>query len=79
MQRTVQSKYAWGFNLDSDAGDGSSNATGCAHQNFESPDGEKGIDNQSYRAVGCNLEWRGVDGTAGDVVSGTVGFIASGE
>ena len=79
MQRTVQSKFAWGFNLDGDAGDGSSNATGCAHQNFESPDGEKGIDNQSYRAVGCNLEWRGVDGTAGDVVSGTVGFIASGE
>jgi len=78
-QRTVQSKFSRGFNLDGDTGDGSNNATGCAHQNFESPEGEKGIDNQSYRAMGCMLEWRGVDGTGGDQVRGFEGFIASGE
>jgi hypothetical protein len=79
IQRTVQSKFAWGINLDGDDGDGAKNPAGCAHQNFETPDGQKGIDNQSYRAMGCNLEWRGVDGTAGDMVRGFEGFIASGE
>jgi hypothetical protein len=77
--RQVQSPIAWGLNLDGDEGDGSNDPQGCAHANFTSPDGEKGIDNQAYRAVGCTLEWRGVDGGQGDIVRGFDGFLASGE
>ena len=62
LLRTVQSRVAWGLNLDGDEGDGSKNPDGCAHDNFTAPDGTKGIDNQAYRAMGCALEWRGVDG-----------------
>jgi hypothetical protein len=78
MQRPVQSKFAMGLDLDGDQ-TGGANGTGCSHQNFESPDGMKGIDNQAYRAMGCNLEWRGVDGSAGDMVAGYMGFVQSGE
>ena len=77
--RQVQSPIAWGLNLDGDEGDGSGNSEGCAHETFTSPDGEKGIDNQAYRAMGCTLEWRGVDGGQGDIVRGYDGFLASGE
>jgi len=79
IQRTVQSKLALGLDLDGDTGNGSNNPAGCAHENFVTPDGMQGIDNQSYRAMGCNLEWRGVDGVSGDMVAGFEGFIASGE
>ena len=79
LVRTVQSKFAWGIDLDGDQGDGSSNPEGCAHQNFESPDGTKGIDNQSYRALGCSVSWRGIDGVAGDIVRGSRDQLASGE
>lgn len=74
QQRTVQSKFAWGLDLDDgDAGDG------CAHEEFASPDGRTGIDNQEYRAMGCTLEWRGKDGVAGDIASGLNQFHASGQ
>jgi hypothetical protein len=79
LARQVQSPFAWGLNLDGDESDGSKNAEGCAHANFTSPDGEKGIDNQAYRAMGCALEWRGVDGGQGDIVRGYDGFLTSGE
>ena len=79
LLKTVQSKFAWGLNLDGDAGDGSANPEGCAHENFTSPDGEKGIDNEAYRALGCKLEWRGIDGVQGDIVKGFEGFLLSGE
>ena len=79
LLRQVQSQFAWGLNLDDDVADGSRNPEGCAHQNFKSPDGLAGIDNQAYRALGCKLEWRGVDGKAGDIVRGLDGFSASGE
>jgi hypothetical protein len=75
----VQSKHAWGLNLDGDEGNGSSNPDGCAHENFSSPDGENGIDNQAYRALGCTASWRGTDGVAGDIVRGFSQFVASGE
>jgi hypothetical protein len=74
LQRTVQSKSSWGLDLDG----GSSDDT-CAHENFTTPTGERGIDNQEYRAMGCTLEWRGVDGIAGDSQVGMRQFIASGE
>lgn len=75
---TVQSKNAWGLNLDGKENAGDSDE-GCAHENFTTPNGETGIDNQEYRAMGCQLEWRGVDGTNGDQAVGMRQFHASGE
>lgn len=47
-------KYSYGVNL-----------TGTVGPNdFTSPDGEKGIKNQLYRALGCNEHFRGPDGVA---------------
>ncbi len=46
----VKGKYAYGFNLD-----GKETAT-----NYEDPDThEKGVDNQYWRALGCNINHRG--------------------
>ena len=42
LVRTVQSRFAWGLNLDDDERDGSGNAEGCAHENFVTPDGQGG-------------------------------------
>lgn len=70
---TVQSKLAIG--LDLDRGEGG----GCAHEEFASPSGAQGIDNQEYRVMGCKLEWRGVDGMQSDQALGTRQFHASGE
>jgi hypothetical protein len=44
---------AFGLNLDGKVGP----------NDFTSPDGEKGIDNQMYRALGCISNYRGPDGT----------------
>ena len=44
----VQSDIAYGLNLDGKVGPNS----------FQSPDGEPGIDNQLYRAVGCTMNYR---------------------
>lgn len=78
-QRTVQGKIAQGLNLDDDAGDGSSASDECGHDNFTSPTGATGIDNQMWRAMGCVRTWRGVDGTGGDIVRGLTQFLVSGE
>src|SRR5215470_3405414 len=48
-QPEVTSRIGEGFNLD-----GKIKST-----DFVSPDGEKGIDNQLYRAWGCDAPWRG--------------------
>src|SRR5689334_17292976 len=48
----VTSRIGEGFNLD---GKVKSN-------DFVSPDGEKGIDNELYRAWGCDAPWRGANG-----------------
>ena len=72
---TVQSRYAWGMDLDG----GDPGADGCAHENFESPTGEPGIDNQEYRVMGCTPEARGADGKGGEAGSGTGQFHRSGE
>ena len=71
--RTVQSKRSWGLDLDAGGGDS------CTHDDFTSPTGERGIDNQEYRVMGCTLEWRGVDGVAGDQAVGMAQFHASGQ
>ena len=50
--KTVKGKIAYGLNLDG-ADDGAARPQACSHQNFVGPNGEKGIDNQLYRALGC--------------------------
>lgn len=74
MQRTVESANAWGLDLD-----GGDKSDTCDHQEFKTPTGQGGIDNQEYRAMGCTLEWRGVDGVAADQQVGTKQFHNSGE
>ncbi len=73
-QRVVQGKVAQGIDLD-----GGADAEGCGHENFTSPTGEAGIDNQMWRAMGCVRTWRGVDGMGGDIVRGLTQFLVSGE
>ena len=54
---TVEGKVSFGKNLDGNS-HGSATAKTCAHENFVSPTGEQGIDNQMYRLVGCVYGWR---------------------
>src|SRR5687768_6370057 len=51
-QPQVTSRIGEGFNLDGK----------IKTDDFVSPDGEKGIDNQLYRAWGCDAPWRGANG-----------------
>jgi hypothetical protein len=51
--REAKGPTAIGLNLDGKNGP----------NDFTSPDGERGIDNQLYRAIGCSLFFRGPDGT----------------
>ena len=53
----VEGKVSFGKNLDGNV-DGSATPKTCAHENFVSPTGEPGIDNQMYRLVGCIYGWR---------------------
>ena len=52
------SKVAYGLNLDGTT-DGGATAKTCAHQKFEGLNGESAVDNQFYRASGCNKLTRG--------------------
>ncbi len=79
LLRTVQSPLARGLNLDGDDSGSADGGEGCAHENFTAPTGEKGIDNQEYRVMGCKLEWRGADGLPSDQSVGMKQFHASGE
>jgi len=54
---TVEGRTSFGKNLDGNI-DGKATPNTCAHQNFVSPDGEPGIDNQMYRLIGCIYGWR---------------------
>jgi len=51
-QPEVTSRIGEGFNLDGK----------IKPNDFVSPDGEKGIDNELYRAWGCDAPWRGENG-----------------
>ena len=55
--RVVEGTTSYGMNLDGNV-DGSATANTCAHENFTSPDGVPGIDNQMYRVLGCIYGWR---------------------
>jgi hypothetical protein len=77
-QKLLRGKVAYGMNLDGDSVDGSRNSNGCTHENFTSPAGERGIDNQAWRAMGCWLTWRGLDGNGGESVHGSTANFANG-
>jgi hypothetical protein len=77
LYKTVQGKISYGLKLDNS--DGKSDPYVCPHEKFTSPTGEKGVDNQMYRALGCQREWRGADGKIGDVLPGYKGLLATGE
>jgi len=55
--KTVKGSISYGMNLDGNT-DGSATPKTCAHQNFTTPDGVAGIDNQMYRLLGCTFGWR---------------------
>ncbi len=55
--RLVQSNIGIGLNLDGEeAGEGTE--VSRPHENFVSPEGEPGIDNELYRILGCLAGWR---------------------
>lgn len=56
--RTVQGSIGPGLDLDG-GGDDADGAKGCAQRDFTSPSGERGIDNQTWRALGCFKIFRG--------------------
>jgi hypothetical protein len=57
--KPVKGSIAPGMNLDGVAGDADpGSATTCVHAKFVSPTGERGIDNQFYRAFGCTHAYR---------------------
>jgi predicted lipoprotein with Yx(FWY)xxD motif len=56
--KELRGKIAYGLNLDGKVGD----------QDFVSPDGEPGIDNQLYRVIGCITGFR-AKGTASEVTN----------
>lgn len=74
----LKGRQASGMNLD---GDSSGNpAEGCAHENFTGLDGAAGVDNQSYRVLGCSRLWRSADGgPTVEIVSGYNKTLATGE
>ncbi len=53
----VKSTVAYGLNLDGTK-DGAATASTCGHQKFAGVNGEAGVDNQLYRAIGCAKMWR---------------------
>jgi hypothetical protein len=59
VQRMIQGKVSYGMDLDGDDGSGAPPTGVCRHENFVSPEGERGIDNQLFRAEGCLGYYRG--------------------
>ncbi len=57
-QHSIKGKLSYGMNLDGDDGSGAPPQGICKHGNFEGPTGEKGIDNQLFRAEGCQPYFR---------------------
>lgn len=57
--RTVEGTKSFGMNLDGNE-DGAATTRSCQHDNFTSPTGEPGIDNQFYRIAGCVHAYRSI-------------------
>jgi hypothetical protein len=64
--RAAGGPTAIGLNLDGDL-TGKGTAISLPHDKFTSPDGEKGVDNQLYRVIGCLPGWRKGGGIEGPV------------
>jgi hypothetical protein len=62
----VKGTTAHGLNLDGRV-DGAATSNSCAHQDFTGVNGEAGVDNQLYRAVGCSKNVRGLGPPANPV------------
>jgi hypothetical protein len=62
--RAAGGPTAIGMNLDGDL-DGKGTAISFPHGKFTSPDGERGVDNQLYRVLGCSEGWRKGGGIEG--------------
>ena len=75
--RTIQGTVADGMDLDGvdSTKDGAAAPNTCAHQDFVSPTGQHGIDNQLWRAMGCVRGWR----KGADIEKYSFGNIRSGE
>jgi hypothetical protein len=73
--KLVQNNVALGMDLDRKVG----GTDTCAHEEFVSPEGETGIDNQLYRAMGCSSSWRGPDGAPGEIEQVLRNYITRGE
>ncbi len=57
--KTVQGKIAEGMSLEGrDLPQGAASHPVCAHEEFTSPDGKPGIDNQLWRVMGCIRGWK---------------------
>ncbi len=54
---TVEGRTSFGVNLDGNTDD-SATPKSCKHENFTSPSGVPGIDNQLYRLIGCVYGFR---------------------
>lgn len=72
---THQGPVAPGMDLDGGDTSGAAAPGTCRHANFTSPDGQKGIDNQHWRAVGCIRQYR----LEQDVHKNAVSAIRNGE
>lgn len=64
-----------GMNLDGDDGSGTAPANTCQHDNFTNPAGEKGVDNQWWRLMGCTRYYR----PGGDIEKVAESIIRNGE
>ena len=53
----LRSKTAVGMDLDGES-EGKGAGASLPHENFVSPEGERGVDNQLFRVIGCVLGWR---------------------
>lgn len=64
---TAEGKHAFGMDLDGAADDAQAPPNSCPHKSFVGPNGEKGVDNQLYRVIGCLEGHRGSRGNDGFV------------
>lgn len=55
--KTAEGEFSFGMNLDGNS-DGAATPKTCRHENFTSPAGEAGVDNQMFRLMGCVGAWR---------------------
>ena len=64
---TAEGSHAFGMDLDGAADDAKPAPNTCPHKSFLGPNGEKGVDNQLYRVIGCLEGHRGTRGNDGFV------------